>query len=120
MKMKFQKKGLTLIVSISAEVDHHIAEECREKIEKELDKFQGKSIIFDFSDVTFMDSSGIGMVIGRYKYTLAQGGRTAIVCRNEKVKQIFQLSALFQLIPCYDTIGEALKYTNQEGFLNEI
>ncbi len=116
MKVEFRKKNLTLIVSINGEVDHHVAEEIRVKIEKELDKFQGKNIIFDFSDITFMDSSGIGMVIGRYKYALAQGGRTAVVCHNDKVKQIFQLSALFQIIPCCNTTQEALKYTNQEGF----
>lgn len=112
MKIHFQRKNLTLIVSICGEIDHHVAEQIREETERELSKFQGKNIIFDFSQVSFMDSSGIGMVIGRYKYTLAQGGKTAVVCCNEKIKEIFQLSALFQIIPCYHNTEEALQEMN--------
>ena len=116
MNINFRKKNTTLVVNICGEIDHHTAEEIRGKIEKEFGKLHGKNIIFNFKDVTFMDSSGIGMIIGRYKHTVGLGGKTAVACANEKVGQIFQLSGLFRIIPIYRTVEEALEQTEKGGF----
>lgn len=116
MIIKFRKKHTTLVINICGEIDHHTVEEIRGKIEKEFWKMHGKNIIFNFKEVTFMDSSGIGMIIGRYKHTVGLGGKTAIACANEKVGQIFQLSGLFRIIPNYSTVEEALEQTEMGGF----
>ena len=65
----------------------------------------------DFSGVTFMDSSGIGMLIGRYKELQVFGGRIALICVNEKIKELLKLSGLSKLITCFETLEDALNYT---------
>lgn len=109
MNIEFQKKSSTLIVQIQGEIDHHCAAIFREKIEKEFQRNDAKNLIFDFQYVTFMDSSGIGMVIGRYKNVLAYGGKTVVANANEKVAQIFQMAGLQKIIPQYQSLTEALK-----------
>lgn len=108
MEIGFQKKNTTLIVALNGEIDHHSAGMLRQKIETELMKMNGRNIIFNFSSVDFMDSSGIGMVIGRYKYTAGLGGKTAIVCTNEKINDIFKLSGICQIVTVFATVQEAL------------
>lgn len=107
--IEFQKKSVVLIVKIQGEIDHHCAAILREKIEKEFQKSDTKHLIFDFKDVTFMDSSGIGMVIGRYKSVMAYGGKTVVANANEKVSQIFQMAGMQRIIPQYASVTEALK-----------
>ena len=87
MDLKFTKRNKTLIVFVSGEIDHHTAKELREKVDSILFQMGGKNILFGFQEVTFMDSSGIGMMIGRYKQIKSLGGRIAIICPNEKIKE---------------------------------
>ena len=68
MELRFTKRNQTLIAHISGEIDHHTSGELRLKIDRALEQISGKNIIFCFREVTFMDSSGIGMMIGRYRY----------------------------------------------------
>ncbi len=67
MYLKFDKKADKLIVTMAGELDHHSAEEVRNVIDDRLDRENLNKLILDFSKVNFMDSSGIGVVIGRYK-----------------------------------------------------
>lgn len=110
MDIGFQRKNATLIVALNGEIDHHSAGVLRQRIETELMKMNGRNIIINFTAVEFMDSSGIGMVIGRYKYTAAIGGKTAIVCTNEKINSIFKLSGLLQLVSVFNTVQKALSH----------
>lgn len=115
MEIGFQRKNATLIVALNGEIDHHSAGTLRQKIEAELAKMNGRNIIFNFSNVEFMDSSGIGMVIGRYKYTASLGGKTAVVCTNEKINSIFRLSGLCQLVSVFDSVPKAIRFMEGRG-----
>ena len=64
MYLKFDKKEDKLVVSLMGELDHHSAEEVRVKIDDRIDRDNIKKVILNFNGVTFMDSSGIGVVIG--------------------------------------------------------
>ena len=97
-----------LIIKIKGDIDHHTAEEIREKAEKEYKRLNAKNMIFNFEDVAFMDSSGIGMIIGRYKNIEKQGGNVAVCNVSENVKRIFNMSGLHKIISCYDTEEEAI------------
>ena len=112
MELKFEKKGATLVVKMKGELDHHFSEDARNKIEKELNRSHCKNILLDFQDVGFMDSSGIGMVIGRYKYVSALGGKLAVLHVGESMDKIFQAAGLYRIISQYASIEEARK----EGF----
>lgn len=111
MELNFKRKNKTIIILISGEIDHHTSGELRRQTESALTELGGRNIIFGFREVTFMDSSGIGMMIGRYKQLQAFGGRIAIACANEKITEIIRLSGLTQLLPVFDTLEEALAYT---------
>lgn len=108
MYLKFSKKDNTIVVVMSGELDHHSAENVRIKIDNKIDEFGSKNLIFDFSDVNFMDSSGIGIILGRYKKISEYGGKVAIVNLRPHIKRVFELGGLFKIIKEYESIEEAI------------
>ena len=108
MEIKIDKDGRNMVVLIKGEIDHHTAEEIREKIEKEYSRSNIKNIIFDFKDVTFMDSSGVGMVIGRYKTISKNGGSVAVSGIRESAFRIFEISGLKKILNLYGNAKEAM------------
>lgn len=98
-----------LIVKINGDIDHCSSEEIRLKIDKDFERINGKDILFDFSNVDFMDSSGIGMIIGRYKNVELKGGQIAFFNISENLKRIFEISGLLKIIYCFDSKEEAIK-----------
>ena len=67
MNVDYKKVDRKLLFEITEEIDHHNAEELRRKLDYEIQRYMPRKVVFDFDKVTFMDSSGIGMVLGRYK-----------------------------------------------------
>lgn len=108
MYLKFDKKDDKLIVLLTGELDHHSAEEVRAKIDDRLDRDKINKLVMNFSEVTFMDSSGIGVVIGRYKKLLGKNGEICVVEVKDRVKKVFELSGMFKIIKSYNTLEEAL------------
>ncbi|MBB6630480.1 anti-sigma F factor antagonist [Clostridium algidicarnis] len=108
MYLKFDKKDDKLIVLLTGELDHHSAEEVRAKIDDRLDRDNINKLVMNFSGVTFMDSSGIGVVIGRYKKLLGKNGEICVVEVKDRVKKVFELSGMFKIIKSYNTLEEAL------------
>lgn len=108
MHLKLQNKGTTLIVSIIGELDHHSTEYIKQRVDGEIIKSTTKNIVFDFSKVSFMDSSGIGVIMGRYKNVENLNGKTAIINVNAQIRRIFEMSGLLRLIPIYDNIDSAI------------
>ena len=111
MEIRFRKKNKTIIIMVSGEIDHHTSKELKRQTESAFIEMAAKNIIFHFEKVTFMDSSGIGMLIGRYKQLQSIGGRISVVAVNEKITEIIRLSGLSKLIPLFDTIEDAFSYT---------
>lgn len=109
MYLKFQKEEEKLIVHMAGELDHHSAEEVRSKIDDRLDRDGIGKLILDFTNVTFMDSSGIGVVIGRYKKLSLKKGEVCITNVNNSVKRVFDLSGMFKIIKLYENVEQALK-----------
>ncbi|GAA0686072.1 MULTISPECIES: anti-sigma F factor antagonist [Clostridium] len=109
MYLKFDEQDKTLIVTLLGELDHHSSEEVRNKIDYRLDNDDITKLILNFSGVTFMDSSGIGVVIGRYKKLAMKNGSLFVVSVSNRVKKIFELSGMYKIIKEFDTIEEALK-----------
>ncbi len=103
MEVNFSVKENTLIVSPVGEIDHHVAEKLRNDIDSEMKFYQTKDLIFDFSGVEFMDSSGIGVVFGRYKKVSVLGGTVKIRNAGRLVKQILDMAGVFTLVEYEDT-----------------
>lgn len=108
MILKFDGTGNILIVKMSGELDHHSSETARIKIDNKLEEMQSTNIIFDFSEVNFMDSSGIGVVIGRYKKVAQYGGKAAVVGMTPKIKKVFEMAGLFKIVNEYSSVSQAV------------
>lgn len=109
MYLKFDEQDKILIVTLLGELDHHSSEEVRNKIDYRLDNDDITKLILNFSGVTFMDSSGIGVVIGRYKKLAMKNGSLSVVSVSNRVQKIFELSGMYKIIKEFDTIEEAIK-----------
>lgn len=101
MNVRFKKVGTCLVVKAFGEIDAEAAERLRRRIDVEYDECAAKDIAFDLSEVGFMDSSGIGMIIGRYKRAAALGGEVKIFGADKTVKRIVELSGLGRIVKCF-------------------
>lgn len=98
MDTMFYLKDDTLVANLSGEIDHHVSEKIRNDIDGQMQLYAAKNLIFDFSRVTFMDSSGIGVVLGRYKKVKERGGTVVIANADRLVRQILDMSGIFSLM----------------------
>lgn len=108
MRLSFESINKNLVIKLDGELDHHTAEEIRDEIDREIDHYGAKNIIFDLSGMNFMDSSGIGVVIGRYKKVSKLGGEVAVVNVNHRVERIFKMSGLFNIVKRFDNKKQAI------------
>ncbi len=108
MQVKLKAKGDTLVVQMRGELDHHAAGSLRTEIDARLAEAKIKNVLFNFHDVDFMDSSGFGMVLGRYKAVREKGGKVLACSLRPPVRRVFELSGLTTRIPVFGTEKEAL------------
>lgn len=98
MEIRLENLGTTLVVKLGGELDHSCAGEIREKIDKEINLHGINNLVIDFCNVPFMDSSGIGMLLGRYKLIKARGGKMLVIRTCPQVDKIIELSGLKKLM----------------------
>jgi stage II sporulation protein AA (anti-sigma F factor antagonist) len=108
LRLSFENINKNLIIKLDGELDHHSSEEIRDEIDREIDQYGVKNIIFDLSGMNFMDSSGIGVVIGRYKKVSKMGGEVAVVNINSRVERIFKMSGLFNIVKKFESKKQAV------------
>ncbi len=97
-----------LILNLTRELDHHQAKAIQEKSDKLINNNNIKHIIFDFSNTVFMDSSGIGLIMGRYKKVIFNGGKVCVTNICQEVDRIFVISGLYKIIEKYENVDDAL------------
>lgn len=98
MSFGFQIKENTVWASIDGEVDMQVAGLWREALERQLNATLARNLVFDFSGVRFIDSSGLGVILGRYKRVASRGGHVRIIGANPQVYKILQLSGFANLM----------------------
>ncbi len=94
MKNKISISNRELTYRLSGEIDHHSAKAARELIDTLIQQQRPILLRLDFSDVGFMDSSGIGLIMGRYRMMTLYGGRVTVVNVPDELKRMMQLSGL--------------------------
>ena len=99
MNCKYIQEDKLLYLEITEEIDHHFAEEIRRKADYEITRYMPRKVVFDFNKVTFMDSAGIGMLIGRYKLTKMLGSSIEMINVNPNVKKVFEMSGVLKIVP---------------------
>ena len=127
MEIIYEMTGNTLTAQLMGELDHHAAAKVRSEIDDTMDSYGAKNLIFDFSKVTFMDSAGIGVVLGRYKRLQAvepsasraagttataatAGGSVVITGCSQKIYSILHMAGIFSLMKYTETKEEAITY----------
>lgn len=99
MECIYVPKDKQLTLKITEEIDEHTTEKLRRKIDNEITRFLPRKVIFDFSNVSFMDSAGIGMLLGRYKVIKMLGGQLELENVNKQIRRIFEISGILKIIP---------------------
>jgi stage II sporulation protein AA (anti-sigma F factor antagonist) len=98
----------TLVVSLEGELDHHTSSEVRAYIENLLEDPTIRNLIIDMKKLKFMDSSGLGVLLGRYKIISRRGGELGVTGINTQIDRIFVVSGLYKIIKAYDGLKQAL------------
>ena len=114
MEVIFAVSEHILIAELLGELDHHAAEYVREDIDDAMRENSASCLVLDFSKVRYMDSSGIGVVLGRYRKLSASGGEVVIASCSETVKN---MAGIFSLMQYVNTKEEAMTYFRGKGVL---
>jgi stage II sporulation protein AA (anti-sigma F factor antagonist) len=102
------KQGV-LIVRVEGELDMHVADEFKQIVDKALHTSGAKNIMLSLQGVSFIDSSGLGVILGRYKRSNILGGKMLLVDIQPQVARIFEVSGLLKIIKMYKSETEALE-----------
>lgn len=102
-----EKKAL--LVKVNGELDHHMAEKIKTAVDDKLRCTNAVNVIFDFSELQFMDSSGIGVIMGRYKKVRTLGGRVIAICVNAGILRIMEMSGMDKIIKLTPSLEKALR-----------
>lgn len=96
MNVTVEARGSVVIAYLIGEIDHHTATDVREKIDNAVMFKKPNHLIIDFRNVTFMDSSGIGLVMGRYRLMKSLSKNTSIEIKNvnAQTKKVMELAGL--------------------------
>jgi len=97
--LRWKQSGDLMTVYLCGEIDHCAAEKLKGKIEALIQKSKDSPVVLDFSEVTFMDSSGVGMLIGRYKTKAVYGGSLYASGLHASVERLYRMAGLHRIIP---------------------
>lgn len=102
------QNGVLLIV-FSGDLDLKSADRYREKIDEAIVRTNAQYLVFDLSEVDFIDSSGLGMMLGRYKRIKQKGGRVALCGIHQQLDRMIEVSGLRSLMPVYESREAAME-----------
>ncbi len=112
----YEITGNCMVIKLRSDLDHHCAQYVKERSDALIDKRHIKYIVFDFEGSSFMDSSGIGIIMGRYKRISVSGGRIAVTHVNTTVDRILRLSGLYKIITLFSSNQSAIEEFGKLGY----
>ena len=98
MESKYYNDEKLLILKLTEEIDECTAQKIRRKADYDIDRYMPRKVIFDFNSVTFMDSAGIGLIIGRYRIANMLGASIEIANVTDSIKRVLELSGILKII----------------------
>ena len=98
MYIDYKLKGSTLTAALHGEIDHHSAVSARGEIDTEIDRVKATGLKLDLSDISFCDSSGLGLVMGRLKKMRSVGGTASVINPSERVEKVLRLAGIDTLM----------------------
>ena len=115
MEVIFKVLDDILIARVKGDVDHHNAAPVRNAIDTSMEAFGCKDLIMDLSGVDFMDSSGIGVVLGRYKKLAGRGGHLCISGCTGHMERVLDMAGVFTLVPKEPELQGAVDLMQRHG-----
>ncbi len=98
MAVRISSTPVRVTIEISGEIDHHNAAALRYEADEAIQTYLAPNVRLDFGEVTFMDSSGIGFVLGRYRIVESYGGNVEVVNLPQRLYSIMKLAGLDKLV----------------------
>ncbi|TYR82527.1 anti-sigma F factor antagonist [Priestia megaterium] len=98
LSIELELKQNVLLVRLSGELDHHTADHLRTKITDTLEQEPITHLILNLENLSFMDSSGLGVILGRYKQVRNSGGEMVVCAVSPAIERLFDMSGLFKII----------------------
>jgi len=108
LQIELEHYRKALIVRLKGELDHHTAESVKTRMEEAIMRGNSSHIILSLKDLSFMDSSGLGVILGRYKLITAKGGKMVVCNVNPAVYRLFEMSGLFKILSIQENERQAL------------
>ena len=105
MSVRIELSEDKLIAYLEGELDHHAAAPIRQKIDEAILEHKPKKLIIDFEALSFMDSSGIGLVMGRYRLAASKGKKLRVDNLSERDYKIMKMSGIEKLAEINKTVG---------------
>lgn len=98
MNMKTYSSQGNLVVKLDGEIDHHSAREIREELDRMIFESKPENLVLELSGIDFMDSSGLGLVLGRYRRLCEIGSKMYIKNPGERTEKILCMAGVDKLI----------------------
>ena len=95
--MRIETTADETTVWLTGELDHHAARQLRQQVDLAVERTRPQRLRLDFSDVSFMDSSGIGLIMGRYRLMQLEGGTLVVTGASERLRKVMRLAGLDRL-----------------------
>lgn len=96
--LEYERLRHTLTVRLTSDLDHSAASRMRQELDALLQDGSVRRLVLDLKKLRFMDSSGIGFIIGRYKLMARRGGSVAVINADRRMDRIFEMAGLYQLV----------------------
>lgn len=98
LHIELEQYRRTLIVRLKGELDHHTADTVKTRMEDAILRGDARHVVLSLKELTFMDSSGLGVILGRYKQITGKGGKMVVCDVNPAVYRLFEMSGLFKIL----------------------
>lgn len=108
-EMKLGIANNALVVKFIGDVDNLVSESYKSKLETIINENKYKKVIMDFSSVTFIDSSGLGLILGRYNQLKRFNGNLYMTGVSKQAEKIFNIAGIWTIMEKFDSLEQALK-----------
>jgi len=98
MHIRVKQQSDYIAAHLFGELDHHSADQAKDELDSLIRRFNDINLVLDLKNLSFMDSSGLGVILGRYKKLKAKGGKMYIRNANSQIEKVFTVSGIYQII----------------------
>ena len=116
METKFYEKDKLLVFKLTEEIDDYNVQKIRRSTDYDIERYLPSKVVFDFDSVTFMDSSGIGLLMGRYKLANMLGSEIEVKNLSQNIRKILEMSGILRLVKESDELEMEEKLPERSEF----